>query len=498
MPKPKKKPKKKAKKKTASQKKYEKNSKIIKKCEKMLKDKCVPEDKYDCLFKKILLNTNKLWLSDENIKQQDIITNKNNGKEYSSHSWFNITEYTPTDKKDNFNANIDTPLIDELFKCKKIKMYPSTLQKQLLLNWMQTYNKMYNATIKLFKKAKYDNVKLTINWKELRTYHLKDKKDKLIKKSDLKIKDKNGNNINTCVNSHVLDFAIQDACAKYKSCLSNLKNGNIKYFRLRYLKQNKDSLIMKIEKSSINSTKNTFCSTIFKDSFKLQDNFKLKDITCDFTIHYNQKTDEFQLLNPIKIKQELNNNTDSCGIDPGIRTFVSVFSNKKCVKIGDNLINKISKYLRKIDNNKRSNKQSKLKSKLERKFYKKINNIVDDLHWKTANYLTKNFNSVLIGNLSTKSIISNKLNNQLSDNIKRVSQHMSLHKFKMRLEYKCSQKNVGFIEVDEAYSTMTCTRCCYKNDVKKKKEIKCNFCQLIIDRDFNGARNILLRGTNQV
>jgi len=36
----------------------------------------------------------------------------------------------------------------------------------------------------------------------------------------------------------------------------------------------------------------------------------------------------------------------------------------------------------------------------------------------------------------------------------------------------------------------------YKNDVKKKKEIKYHFCKLNIDRDFARARNIMLRETD--
>ena len=98
--------------------------------------------------------------------------------------------------------------------------------------------------------------------------------------------------------------------------------------------------------------------------------------------------------------------------------------------------------------------------------------------------------------MSTKSIISNKLSNQLDSNIKRVAQYMSLHKFRMRLAYKCLQRTVGYADIDEAYTTMSCTRCGYKNDVKCKKTIKCKFCHLKIDRDFSGARTILLRGTD--
>jgi len=98
--------------------------------------------------------------------------------------------------------------------------------------------------------------------------------------------------------------------------------------------------------------------------------------------------------------------------------------------------------------------------------------------------------------LSTKGIIKNKLNNELDKKTKIVAQFMSLYKFKQRLEYKCQVKKIGYEEIDEAYTTKACTKCGYKNEVGKKRYIKCAFCKLSIDRDFNGARNIMLRGTN--
>lgn len=499
-------PKKKRKQKTPEEKLYDKHDKILKEHDQLIENVKIVEDKYEYLLKKILINTQKLWLPNKENKKKDKFYN-NKGIEYTSHSWFNITEYNAPLIYKEYDAKIEVPIITELIKCEKIKMYPTDLQKVLLLNWMNAYVKMYNATIKLFKKNRFNKEKLTLNWKTIRTKYMKDIKKDILEASNIQIKvDENDNKKNpkyhkATVNTHILDFAVQDACAKYKSCLTNLRNGNIKHFRLRYLKQSKDTLVMKIEKNFISANKNTFCSTIFKDSFKLQDDFQLKNINCDFIIHYNRRTDEFQLLNPIKINQVKEHSIkESAGVDPGIRTFLTVFSNGKCIKIGSNLIPIVLKYLKKLDkvNSMECKKKPRIKDKLRKKYYKKINNFIDDLHWKSINYLTANFGSVLIGNMSTKSIISNESKNQLDDNIKRVAQHMSLHKFRMRLAYKCQQKSIGYSDVDEAFTTMACTRCGYKNDVGKKKKIHCSFCKLKIDRDFAGGRNILLRGTERL
>ena len=493
----------KSKQKTPYQKLVDKHGKIIKKHVQLVNKERVIDDKYGYLLEKILLNTGQLWFPNKQKRQKNTFFNGNQN-ENTSHSWFDITEYGAPNTNKEYDANIKVPIIDTLVKCEKIKMYPNKLQKRLLLNWMSTYLKMYNATLKLFKDCRFNKRKISLNWKKVRTAYMKDIKKRILDASDLKIligyNKMKPKYLNTTVNGHILDFAIQDACAKYKSCLTNLKKGNIKFFRLRYLKQSKNTIVMKIEKNFIDPKRNTFCSSVFKDSFKFQNNFQLMDVECDFTIHYNRKTDEFYLLNPIKIDQiKKHNIRESAGVDPGIRTFLTVYSNTKCVKIGNNIIATILKYLKKIDklNSSECMKKDKVKNKLITKYYKKISNLVDDLHWKSINYLTSNFGNVLIGNMSTKSIISNDSKIQLDDNIKRVAQHMSLHKFRTRLAFKCLQKGIGYLDVDEAYTTMTCTKCGYKNDVKNKKQIRCKLCKLNIDRDFAGGRNILIIGLNE-
>jgi hypothetical protein len=142
-------------------------------------------------------------------------------------------------------------------------MYPTKKQKILLSCWFKYYIVMYNETIKLFKRARRLDIKISLNWKILRTKYLKYKRNKIQKKSQIE-----NVKYNTKIDIHILDSAIQNACTSYKSCLTNLLNGNIKHFRLRYLKQTKRNKIIKIEKYRINKKKNTFCTSVFKNSFK--------------------------------------------------------------------------------------------------------------------------------------------------------------------------------------------------------------------------------------
>ncbi|CAG8833314.1 26403_t:CDS:1, partial [Gigaspora margarita] len=50
----------------------------------------------------------------------------------------------------------------------------------------------------------------------------------------------------------------------------------------------------------------------------------------------------------------------------------------------------------------------------------------------------------------------------------------------------------------EEYTSKTCGHCEYiKNNLGGNKKFKCDECGLIIDRDVNGARNILLKLLSQ-
>ena len=258
----------------------------------------------------------------------------------------------------------------------------------------------------------------------------------------------------------------------------------------------KSKKVLNIEKILISKKHNAFCWTIFKNDFKCENNFKLNQIKKDFKIHYNSKTNVFILLIPEE-KTYINNKVKRnkiISLDPGIRTFQTCYSEEECIKIGDNLKETINKYLIRIDkvNNDKyiKNKQRK---RIENKCYNKIENLVNDLHWKTINYLTDISEIILIGNLSTKHIVSNKSNNNLNKKIKRIGSLMKLYIFKQRLQYKCNIKNVKYKEINEAYTSKTCSNCGFLNlKLGANKKLKCEICENEIDRDFNGAKNIML------
>lgn len=69
---------------------------------------------------------------------------------------------------------------------------------------------------------------------------------------------------------------------------------------------------------------------------------------------------------------------------------------------------------------------------------------------------------------------------------------LSHYKFQTILRTMAKKNGCLVFEQNEAYTSKTCTACGRLHDIGGKKTLRCA-CGNDIDRDINGARNILLR-----
>ena len=434
-------------------------------------------------------NNNKLQLLQQKVKNNHGLLEQHSNiyteSNINTNSWFSLQEqiYNINNKHSQVTLNTSIPK-EELTKCKKIKIYPTELQRNLIKTWMNAYVSMYNETIKLFRMNTYNHKKQILNWKQVRDEHMLNYKSKLIK--------------NTNIDAHSLNGAIQDACASFKSALTNLKNRNIKYFRLRYIKCTKPNKVLKIEAQSFSKVKSTFFKSKLGDNMKTHSDYNLSQINRDCKLHYNSKTNEMMLLVPTLstvYKNDDDNKNEYISLDPGIRSFLTGYTKTQDITIGENLTSQLKKHLNKIDKINSKGLNPKLQKKLEAKQYYRINNKVDDMHWKVIKYLINNNKNILIGNLSTKDIVKNNTSNNLNKNTKRTALLMKLYQFKQRLEYKCGINKTSYAEIDESYTSKTCSSCGnYKKNLGGNKIYKCDKCDIKINRDINGAKNILING----
>jgi len=152
-----------------------------------------------------------------------------------------------------------------------------------------------------------------------------------------------------------------------------------------------------------------------------------------------------------------------------------------------------SKFTDKLINNKKE-EYIKLKSKIK-KYYNRltlrIQNIVKELHYKSANFLCKNYSTIILGKLSIQGITSKE--GKLQSNEKLFSYAISHNKFRTILKQKALKYGSKVHIVCEGNTSKTCGACGTVKEIKNNRVYNCEVCKSVIDRDVNGSRNILIK-----
>jgi len=192
------------------------------------------------------------------------------------------------------------------------------------------------------------------------------------------------------------------------------------------------------------------------------------------------------------IKVPENQRLGVVALDPGVRTFMSLYSPEMYGKIGEGDFNRIYRLCLHLDKiySKMSHSKCEQKKRLHRAAERlrcKIHDLVDDLHKKTAHFLVTTFDVILIPTFKTQNMVS-----KLSSKTARNMLTFAHHKFKSFLYSKAEEYSCKVIEVNEAYTSKTCSYCGKLHSIGSRKTMKCS-CGAIVDRDLNGARGIFLR-----
>jgi IS605 OrfB family transposase len=105
-----------------------------------------------------------------------------------------------------------------------------------------------------------------------------------------------------------------------------------------------------------------------------------------------------------------------------------------------------------------------------------------------------NINKIIIGNVKTKEIQKNK-----ASGFNRSLYDASWFQLKTTLEYKAQLLGGEYVEISEAYTTVTCSKCLALTGPKGTNQLGirewiCSKCGSFHDRDHNAALNILRLG----
>lgn len=187
----------------------------------------------------------------------------------------------------------------------------------------------------------------------------------------------------------------------------------------------------------------------------------------------------------------INPNVEKCALDPGCRKFQTIYSPNEVKKIvrNDDYKKELRKKIANYQTLRTKNVIGKYKmSKKIKKLWRDYKNLLDDMHFQTSNYLTKNYKDIFLPCFESQKMVK-KLNPTTSFDILNL-QH---YKFKERLQHKCLERNCNLNICTEEYTSKTCTKCGILNNIGSNETFTCKSCNLIIDRDINGARNIYIK-----
>lgn len=394
-----------------------------------------------------------------------------------------INDFPIVDHKtsDDLIGSFQQAYYSNLLRCDQIKVYPTPVQRKILLQWFEAYRKAYNLGVKYLRHERYVHG----NQQTFSKWTLRDLV-KITYKHELDEYKK------TKIPAHSLSYAIFDVMDAYKAAIANFKAKNIKHFKLRYKKMKKHKMTLVLESDSFHDTYNTFQVSTMGQTIRTSK--PIIGITHNCRLSLDKRNGEI-ILNVPKDSYNVicQGRQDFCACDPGVRTFQTLYDTQKTIDIGSREPKQIQQLLLKIDKVKRFDKQPWYKSYTTRLWHK-IQHIVDDLHWKTALDLVRNYNTIIVGNMSTKSIC--KKSNKLPKIVKRVCYMLAHYRFKLRLLSKAEQYGSEVIYCDESYTSKTCGSCSRKHpNLKGKKIFECpqTDCDFVWGRDQNGARNIALK-----
>lgn len=393
----------------------------------------------------------------------------------SQKTYWKLSQSSPRDITDAENITQIT---------RKVRIYPNLEQKKLFKKCFSAHNYFYNKAVESLRQ----------NYKQ----NITDFRKQFIPR-DSELTDEN-----IWMKEIPLDTreeAARKALHAQKTGFSQIKSGLVKTFNLRFRSKKRNTPIFyAAKKALINGA--IFSRRLGKNKNLISKKDKEIIKQSDGIFSITKEQDGRYYINIViqKIDKVLNSKKNIAALDPGIRTFQTMFSQKSYGEFGTNTSKTLYNLYRREDRLKSILSKEKLTSQKKYKLKKrcallrtKIKHIVSDLHWKTADFLTKNFQVILLPVFNTKQM-ANKQNRKISKTTTRLLLGLSHYAFQQKLLFKAKMRGRNVILCKEHYTSKCCGNCGKLNEkLGSKKIFTCDNCGLIMDRDIHAARNILIR-----
>ena len=363
----------------------------------------------------------------------------------------------------------------------RVRLYPTLQQRKCMREWMHTARYVYNRINAHVRETNCrDKTKLTSMF--------------ITAKTREGVENTNVTPWELQTPKDIRQGMLRDLMKAYQSAFSNLRNGNIQKFQIGFKKRRACSSI-EIPDTAIKvcNRRIRIFPTFLRGSLKVSPRQRKNLPTIDKYCRLQCVRNQWFLCIPVKKERVPAKPTrNCCALDPGVRTFQTIYSPEEITKIQHSR-DLFRAYRMKLDLLQSKRDQKSISKQSYRrsidKIYRRVDNVLTEIHYKTIGYL-KQFSTVFLPSFESQEMVQGK---RLGRKTKREMLGLQHFKFQTRLRDSFAlEPNCRLEIVNEAYTSQTCTRCGEK--YKPSGDVyKCKHCLLVIDRDVNGARNIFLK-----
>lgn len=443
------------------------------------------------------------WFSINNILPQ---------KKNSLMTSFQLSMFSLPDSMDSVPIPSKHKSNNKQLKTLKIRLFPTPQEKKQIETILEQQRWYYNAAVAITQKHFGDKLSEPLSYSDIyirdkvmkkysydeELYESKDGYANLIFKDFSYHEDRNEfprPQWWDSVHSRTPRGAIKKYVSSLNSCLTNYKRGHIRSFNMKF--KSKRDIIQSANfedkgyPSFLNKIKSQYW---YKNKKGKRARISFSEICGDrgLEVIHEKDTDKYYIHYPVEsnwypeedIRNESQVKYSSKGdriisLDPGIRKFLVGYDpTGRCTLFGESCCRVLTRYLYDVDKRPSSKK------------WRRIKNMVSELHWKTISYLIENYDYIILPDFRVSQMIRGK---KLGRMTKRLMCMFSFYSFKEKLKNKCSVYGKKLFIVDESYTSCTCTNCFVINKIGSNEVYRCVECGYENDRDVCGSRNILIK-----
>jgi putative transposase len=384
-------------------------------------------------------------------------------------------------------------LEEKVIASKKIRFYPENI---IAYNEALTlYRRAYNLAVECYTNEKHidENGK----FKNLRPQIKAQCKEEQEAKGAI-------------YNSIIVDNAVLQALTTFKAVMSKNK-------KLKGLKSGFASLKFKSRKGSKHSfsmdrmPKGLNPANRVLGKIHLTESVPNEAINKSCIITYDKGRWFIQVQQHINIHAETQGDVKCVAIDPGVRTFATCYSESEVIIAGDDFAKEVLfPLMKKVDNLLSKKKLIENTGQIEEKWYQEkifgINKKIDrlkakkddlllDLHNRLAYDLVQKYDIIFLPTFETQKM-SKKQGRRIRRRTTREMLSLGHYEFKLRIKWYAKKYGKHVVDCNESYTSKTRSwDGTIDSKLGGKKVIRDD--TIIVDRDINAARGILLKQLNK-